>query len=263
MNSLYSQKYLEKSSKELSKSIEKLSSGFRINSAADDAAGMAIASRMTAQIRGMDMAKRNTQDGISMVQTAEGAMGVQVEQLQKARELAVQAANGTLSASDRTKLNTEASGLMSELNEIATDTQFNGNNLLDSGNTFKLQVGANSGETRDVETIDTKSATLGVDAIDLSTTASASTAIDTIDAALETIQSARADMGSYQNRLEQTISSLNVSISNATASRSRIRDTDYAKETAAMTKSQILAQAGIAMLTQANQMPQNILAMLK
>ena len=283
VTSLQAQNNLDKSSTALAKSLERLSSGQRINSASDDAAGMAIASRMTAQVRGMDMAKRNTQDGISLVQTAEGAMGVQVEQLQRTRELAVQASNGMLSEADRTKLNTEAVALMDELDEIAKGTNFNGNKLLDGSNdtaatAMKVQVGANAGETRDIVFVDTTAATLKVtgeafavgsvsatsaNKINLQSVTNASNAITTIDAALDTVQSGRSNMGAYQNRMEQTITNLDVSINNASASRGRIQDADFAKETADMTKNQILAQAGVAMLSQANQLPQNVLSLLR
>ena len=306
VTSLVAQNNLDKSSSDLAKSLERLSSGQRINSASDDAAGMAIASRMTAQIKGMDAAKRNTQDGISLTQTAEGAMGVQVEQLQRTRELAVQASNGMLSQSDRNKLNTEAVALMSELNEVATKTKFNGNELLSGSiGSVELQVGANQDEIRTVDLIDTKSDTLKVtgetftitgaagsevwttDAIDpstgnpyaptsagtdgstaanhinLQTQDNSQAAITTLDAALDTVQSGRSNMGAYQNRLEQTISNLDVSINNTTASRGRIQDADFAKETADMTKNQILSQAGVAMLSQANQLPQNVLSLIR
>jgi flagellin len=254
VTSLVAQNNLDKSSSNLAKSLERLSSGQRINSASDDAAGMAIASRMTAQIRGMDAAKRNTQDGISLVQTAEGAMGVQVEQLQRTRELAVQASNGMLSESDMNKLNTEAATAVT------------------------LQVGANQGETRDVQLVDTTAATLKVtgetfatgavgattaDKINLQSATNAQDAITTIDAALDTVQTGRSNMGAYQNRLEQTITNLNVSVNNQSASRGRIQDADFAKETAEMTKNQILQQAGVAMLSQANQLPQNVLSLLR
>lgn len=299
VTSLTAQNNLDKSSANLAKSLERLSSGQRINSAADDAAGMAIASRMTAQIKGMDAAKRNTQDGISLTQTAEGAMGVQVEQLQRTRELAVQASNGMLSQSDRNKLNTEAVALMSELDEVATKTTFNGNKLLDGTvASVELQVGANNGETRTMNLVDTTAATLNVQgetftdsgtvavpswdtdataAVETATTIAATTtgyinlqsqdnaqaALDVIDTALDTVQGGRSNMGAYQNRLEQTITNLDVSINNTSASRGRIQDADFAKETANMTKNQILSQAGVAMLSQANQLPQNVLTLIR
>jgi flagellin len=153
---------------------------------------------------------------------------------------------------------------MEELDEIATGTKFNGNNILNAATTFKVQVGANAGETRDITMVDTQAATLSVDTLDLATSvATASAAITAIDAALDTVQSGRSNMGAYQNRMEQTITNLDVSINNQTASRGRIQDADFAKETADMTKNQILAQAGVAMLSQANQLPQNVLSLLR
>jgi len=308
VTSLVAQNNLDKSSNNLAKSLERLSSGQRINSASDDAAGMAIASRMTAQIRGMDAAKRNTQDGISLTQTAEGAMGVQVEQLQRTRELAVQASNGMLSQSDRNKLNTEAVALMAELNEVAEKTKFNGNALLDGSIAdVVLQVGANTGETRTVTLVDTSTDKLlvqgetftvadqgtldvaddiwGTNAtggsvglthaafnstitttaghINLQTQLNAQEAITSLDTALDSVQTGRSNMGAYQNRLEQTITNLDVSINNTSASRGRIQDADFAMETANMTKNQILSQAGVAMLSQANSLPQSVLSLIK
>jgi len=281
ITSLIAQNNLDKSSGALAKSLERLSSGQRINSSSDDAAGMAIASRMTAQIRGMDAAKRNTQDGISLVQTAEGAMGVQVEQLQRTRELAVQASNGMLSQSDMNKLNTEAVALMSELNEVATKTKFNGNEILTSAaatTAVIIQVGANQGETRSIQLVDTTALSLKVQGetfgagavaatsankINLQSAGNAQNAITTLDEALDAVQTGRSNMGAYQNRLEQTITNLNVSVNNVSASRGRIQDADFAKETAEMTKNQILSQAGVAMLSQANQLPQNVLSLIR
>jgi flagellin len=264
VSSFMSRVNLENTSGKLADSVQKLSTGFRINSASDDAAGMAIATRMTSQIRGMEVAKRNTQDGISFTQTAESAMGVQMDQLQRARELAVQASNGSLSGTDRTKLSTESSALMAELNEVATKTEFNGNKLLDgSVTTVDFQVGANAGDTRTVALTDTKASTLGVDSLDLSTAAKATAAITSIDAAIDKISDGRSSLGSSQNRLESTIDNLNVSLTNSTASRSRIEDTDYAAEVANMTKQQILQQAGVAMMSQANSIPQSILSLLR
>jgi len=284
VTSLVAQNNLDRSSNALAKSLERLSSGQKINSASDDAAGMAIASRMTAQIRGMDQAKRNTQDGISLVQTAEGAMGVQVEQLQRTRELAVQASNGMLSQSDMNKINKEAVALMAELNEVATKTKFNGNEIMTTAaaaTAVVLQVGANTGETRDITLVDTTAATLKVqgeeqvlasgvaatataaDSINLQSATNAQAAITTLDAALDSVQTGRSNMGAYQNRLEQTITNLDVSINNTSSSRGRIQDADFAKETANMTKNQILAQAGVAMLSQANSLPQSVLSLLR
>lgn len=383
VTSIIARNNLDISSNALSTSIERLSSGQRINSSKDDAAGMAIASRMTSQIRGMEMAKRNTQDAISMTQTTEGALGTQVEQLQRMRELAVQAANGILGTDDRAKLDNEVQALTDEIDKIATSSSFNGNLLLshkesitplndtftpyqvfdldpntssiaamttsvaqapatpasfitidasfnavidtslitaahigtefsmtftatdtitgdvytqqkkfqvqstgdkdatgvysfeivDStfNNLVNFQVGADNGQNRSVEFVPTTSVDLGlIDStkpsmvrISLLTTADAMLTIDRIDEALKRINDERSNMGAYQNRLNQTISNLNASIENTSASKSRIEDTDFAMETANMTKNQILHQAGIAMLQQANSLPESVLALLK
>lgn len=373
VTSIIARNNLDSSSSELSTSIERLSSGQRINSSKDDAAGMAIASRMTSQIRGMQMAKRNTLDAISMTQTTEGALGTQVEQLQRIRELAVQASNGILGVEDRAKLDNEAQALMDEIDRIATASSFNGNLLLshkqninsaanntlaandifgqtgtvsafaiagtggneptgffsisgsdlvvdytkidhthigyeftidltgtygatpfaesrqfqvqstgekDSSGNYKyqlvdstfnnmvnFQVGADEGQRRMVEFVPTTTVDIGliVDGLrlTLSDVAGAQSAIGLADTALKGINDERANMGAYQNRLNQTISNLNSSIENTSASRSRIEDTDFAEETAIMTKNQILHQAGIAMLQQANSLPESVLSLLK
>ena len=376
VTSLVAQNNLSKASESLASNLERLSSGQRINSASDDAAGMAIASRMTSQITGMEMAKRNTQDAISMTQTAEGAMGVQVEQLQRVRELAVQASNGMLNATDRNKLENEADALIQELDKVATETNYNGNSLLAGEQDITFQVGADKGDTRTVALVDTRSSVLGTkgtvtassdgantfdantdanftvamataeqahksgtdfttnnnitmavdgtmtggnfssfevgdtgtitvyedkglateiatdmqitvtnnDAVagqfsveytdtagtgdalskmDISTAEGAMAAIEAVDNALDTVQTARSNMGTYQNRFEQVTDNLNSSIQNTSAARGRIQDTDFAKETADMTKNQILSQAGVSMLSQANQLPQNVLSLLR
>ena len=386
--SLNAQRNLESSSMNLNKSIERLSSGLRINSASDDAAGMAIASRMTAQVRGMEQASRNTNDAISLVQTAEGAMGEQIEMLQRIRELSVQSSNGILSDSDRTKLDNEAQALISEIDRVAKTTSFNGVNLLDGlssvsdGTGADFQIGSNAGETLKVETSNTtkvglnlnshnstgagvanadttaaaanghtivitsdiggssaattitidaeagrsvadkleasinaineKTTTTGVvalatgsgvelrtatgvtatltldgattdldeigvvdatagagamdnveTALSLTSQESAKTAILQIDAALDAIQSSRSDMGTYQNRFEATVSNLSQSSQQLSSSRSRIEDADFANETAKMTRNQIMSQAGVSMLSQANALPQNVLSLLR
>lgn len=372
VTSIIARNNLDASSNSLSTSIERLSSGQRINSSKDDAAGMAIASRMTSQIMGMQMAKRNTQDAISMTQTSEGALGTQVEQLQRIRELAVQAANGILGVGDRAKLDNEAQSLLDEIDRIATTTSFNGNLLLSDrdkvtsqttavgvfldepafladttfavtpapvsgtpwithtagnitvdltqlsaadigtkftlnasgtgnpatvqreyqvqstgdrdaagnnvfevvditdANTVNFQVGADHGQNRNVTFKSTTSVDLGlIDStkamirISLASTDDAGSTIARIDDALKYINDERSNMGAYQNRLGQTISNLNASIENTSASRSRIEDTDFAQETANMTKNQILHQAGIAMLQQANSLPESVLSLLK
>ena len=384
--SLNAQRNLESSSSNLNKSIERLSSGLRINSASDDAAGMAIASRMTSQVRGMEQASRNTSDAVSLTQTAEGAMGEQVEMLQRVRELAVQSSNGMLSASDRTKLDNEAQALISEIDRVAKTTSFNGVNLLDgasdisNGTGADFQIGSNAGQSLKVETenttkeglqlddynttgatgatvtnatdaetfyiesditgsavateisiaaqadaasktealidaINEKTSTTGVLAVagtagvelrtaegvtvsvdeddsgtaygtaagtaasdlglaaatmtasgnelDISSQDGAKTAILQIDDALDTIQSARSEMGTYQNRLEATTSNLSTQIQGVSGAKSRIEDADFASETAKMTRNQIMSQAGVSMLSQANALPQNVLSLLR
>ena len=374
VTSIIARNNLDSSSSELSTSIERLSSGQRINSSKDDAAGMAIASRMTSQIRGMKMAKRNTLDAISMTQTTEGALGTQVEQLQRIRELAVQASNGILGVNDRSKLDNEAQALIDEIDRIATASSFNGNLLLShkgninsaannsleaidifgssgtisafsitgssanspvglfttAGNTISIdytlitdtmignsysvdvagtdsvdgaqsftrkyqvqstgekdangvygyqlvdstynnmvnfQVGSDEGQRRTVEFVPTTTVDLGliseIGRLTLADVSGAQKAIGLVDAALIAINNERSNMGAYQNRLGQTISNLNSSIENTSASRSRIEDTDFAEETAIMTKNQTLHQAGIAMLQQANSLPESVLSLLK
>jgi flagellin len=251
-----------------SKSIEKLSSGLRINRAGDDAAGLAISEKMRGQIRGLDMAAKNSQDGISMIQTAEGALNETHSILQRMRELSVQSANDTNTADDRAELQLEVDDLILEIDRIATTTQFNGQNLLDTtgGNAgvFTFQIGANDSQTLDVTFADMQSAALGVDAIDIGTDSATSTAaIATIDDAIKLVSDERAQMGAKQNRLEHTINNLNTSSENLTAAESRIRDVDMAKEMMDSTKNGILAQAAQAMLAQANQQPQGVLQLLR
>lgn len=251
-----------------SKSIEKLSSGLRINRAGDDAAGLAISEKMRGQIRGLDMASKNSQDGISMIQTAEGALNETHSILQRMRELAVQSANDTNTVDDRAEIQLEVDDLALEIDRIATTTQFNGQNLLDTtGGTagvFTLQIGANTLQTLDVTFADMQAAALGVDAIDVGTDSATSTAaIATIDAAIKLVSDERSQMGAKQNRLEHTINNLNTSSENLSAAESRIRDVDMAKEMMNQTKNSILAQAAQAMLAQANQQPQGVLQLLR
>ena len=268
--SLTAQRNLNTSSAAQSVALQRLSSGLRINSAKDDAAGLAISERMTSQIRGLNQAARNASDAISLAQTAEGALGSIGNNLQRMRELAVQAANGTNSASDRTALKAEADMLAAEVTRIATQSNFNGIALLD-GNfaATDFQVGADKGETIEVAAIaDMKATNLGtaalkVSAVDISTAAGAEDGIEALDAALTTVNSARASLGAVQNRFESVISSLQTASESMSASRSRIMDADFAAETASLTRGQILQQAGIAILSQANSAPQNVLALLR
>ena len=265
--SLNTVRVLDKSQGDLQKSMERLSSGKRINHARDDAAGMAIASGMTAQIKGMNQAVRNTNDGISLVQTADGAMEGIADKLQRIRELAVQAANGTYSDDDRSALNVEAAALVNEIDRVATSVEFNGNALLDGSYSGTIQSGDDNGDTITIATIDTM--TTGADGLNLdsvavvSTTSKAASTIAVIDTALTTVNTARAELGSTQNRFEATIADLKNNAENLSAARSRIEDADFAAETAKLAKNQILQQAGMAMLSQANQLPQQVLKLLQ
>jgi flagellin len=246
-----------------SKSMEKLSSGFRINRAGDDAAGLAISEKMRGQIRGLKQASRNAQDGISLIQTAEGALNETHSILQRMRELAVQSATDTNTDEDRAELQKEVAALIEEIDRIATDTEFNTQALLDGTFTGKVvHIGANDGQVMDVEIDDMRATALGVNAVDLSTQAGADDAIATIDSAIEDVSAQRSDLGALQNRLEHTISNLGTSAENLQAAESRIRDLDMAEEIMAFTKNNILQQAATAMLAQANMAPQSVLQLL-
>jgi flagellin len=257
--SLNAQRNLSTSQSSLATSMERLSSGLRINSAKDDAAGLAIADRMNAQIRGTNVAIRNANDGISLAQTAEGAMATMTDALQRMRELAVQAQNGSNGTGDRANLDTEYQQLSAEITRIATQTKFNGTAIVGaSAGAQVFQVGANNGDTLTVTT--TQVATVQGD---LTTAANASTALAAIDAQLDVITTDRATYGAAINRFGFAISNLSITGENQTAARGRIMDADFAAETANLSRSQILQQAGTAMVAQANQMPQSVLALLK
>jgi flagellin len=243
-------------------SLERLSSGLRINRAADDAAGLAISEKLRAQSNGLNQATSNAQDGISLIQTAEGALNETHSILQRMRQLTVQAGNDTNGSEERTNIATELTALKDELDRISDTTQFNKQDLLKGSFSATLQVGANSGQTMDVAINASDSATLGVDALDVSDAAAVATSLDAIDDAISTVSTDRAGLGALQNRLQHTINSLSVAAENAAASESRIRDTDMAKEMTSFTRSQILQQAGVSMLAQANQAPQSVLKLL-
>ena len=262
--SLNAQRFLGQSQGLLSKSLSRLSSGLRINSSADDAAGLAISNRMTAQIRGLNQAVRNANDGISLVQTAEGALVETTNVLQRIRELAVQAINDTNSQNDRSNLNAEVSALNDELNRIANNTEFNSTTLLngDYSTTKVFQVGANKDQTVGLTIKSVTSTRLGTTALTVMTASSAGNALAVIDNALNSISEIRAGLGAMQNRFSSTVSNLQNVAENLSASRSRILDADFANETAEMTKAQILIQSGTAMLAQANQLPQQVLSLL-
>ncbi|MDQ0161927.1 flagellin Hag [Aeribacillus alveayuensis] len=249
-----------------SKSMEKLSSGLRINRAGDDAAGLAISEKMRGQIRGLEQASRNAQDGISLIQTAEGALNETHAILQRMRELAVQASNDTYTTSDRQKIRDEVSQLYKEVNRIASQTEFNTKKLINSGVTLKFHVGANSNQTIQLSINKMDASTLlgvGASSIALTSQTGAETFIQAVNSAINKVSKERANLGAYQNRLEYTINNLGTSSENLTAAESRIRDVDMAKEMMAFTKNNILAQAAQAMLAQANQQPQGVLQLLR
>ncbi len=277
--SLNAQRNLGMSQSSLTTSMQRLSSGLRVNSAKDDAAGLAIAERMNAQVRGMNVAARNANDGISLAQTAEGALGKVSDSLQRMRELAVQSRNATNTDADKDSLDKEFAELAKEIQRVLGGTTFNGKNILgaDAGSQA-FQVGANTTSDDTIEitttqlTADSSITTVaGTDntgagraKIDSSADSTAiGTVIDDIDAALDTINSERATMGASQNRFDAVISALQTSIENQSAARSRIMDADFASETANLSRAQILQQAGNAMVAQANQLPQQVLALLR
>lgn len=270
--SLNAQRNLGKSQLELNTSMQRLSSGLRINSAKDDAAGLAISDRMTSQIRGLNQAARNANDGISLAQTAEGALQETTNLLQRMREIAVQAANDTNTAQDRASLDAEFKQLQAEIDRIANNTQFNGQNVLDGtfdpangGTEAIFHVGANENQTISVTIGQADATTLGVAAgtINVLDRASSNAAIGVIDSAIGDIDTIRGDLGAIQSRMESTIANLNNVSENLSASRSRILDADVAMETSAMTRANILQQAGVSVLAQANQQPQLALSLLQ
>jgi flagellin len=257
--SLNSQRALNASQSSLATSMARLSSGLRVNSARDDAAGLAIADRMNAQIRGINVAIRNANDGISLAQTAEGALSTVTDALQRMRELAVQAQNGSNGTSDRANLDTEYQQLSQEITRIAAQTKFNGIAIIGGGAGAQVfQVGANNGDTLTVTT--TAVTTV---AGDLTSAANASTAVAALDAKLDVITSNRATYGAAMSRFGMAISNLGIAGENQSAARSRIMDADFAAETANLSRAQILQQAGTAMVAQANQQPQLVLNLLR
>jgi flagellin len=254
---------------QMAKSLEKLSSGFRINRAADDAAGLAISEGLRSQVGGLKVAVRNAQDGVSVVQTAEGALTEVHAILQRVRDLTVQAGNDSNNAAARTNIKTEITSLADELTRIGASTNFNGTKLLDgSATALTFQVGASNVAAESQVVVNLGSA--DVDAIgtaiaglDVSTAATALASIGTVDTNIGTVSTERAKLGAVQNRFEHTINSLNVAVENLSASESRIRDTDMAQEMTAFTRAQVLSQAGTAMLAQANQSSQGVLQLLR
>jgi flagellin len=265
VSALNAQRQLLSSGSSLDTSFKRLSSGFRINSAADDAAGLQISNRLSSQINGLNQAISNANDGISLAQTAEGAMEEITNSLQRIRTLAVQSQNGINSSGDRTALQKEVSALQTEIDRIKDTTQFGGVDLLKGSFSANFLVGANAGQNILVKMsradgFGTKG--LGIDTLSIKTVANASRALTQIDSAIKTIDSARADLGAIQNRFQSTIRNLSNIVENVSAARSRIRDTDFAKETAELTRAQILQQASTTILSQANTRPQTALSLL-
>lgn len=243
-------------------SMGKLSSGLRINQAGDDAAGLAVSEKMRAQIRGMEQAERNVQDGISLVQTAEGALEEAGNIAQRMRELTVQAGNDTLDASDRSKISEELSQLGKEMAKIASETKFNGTTLFSGATTFTIQAGANT-ETREIVTTDLSLVASSIATLTVTSNSFAQAATSLIDQALTSINSGRATMGAMQNRLEATSANLTTSTENLTAAESRIRDVDIAKEMMNLSKLNLLTQASQAMMAQAKSQPEGVMQLLR
>jgi flagellin len=284
VNASIAQNALVRNERQMNTAMERLSTGQRINSAADDAAGLAISSRMTSQIRGLDVGIRNANDAISMISTADGALIEVTNMLQRMRELALQASNGTTTSADREYLNSEYANLLTEIDRIADNTQWNGGNILDgqangASATVKFQVGANGGQTVAVNfgnmtqgVVASVSGAMGALASSASTigaTTSASAistgaaAVTQLDSAITSVNSQRATFGAAMNQLTYAVDNLSNVKVNAEAARSRVLDTDYAKETSELARTQIIQQAGTAMLAQANQLPQTVLSLLQ
>ncbi|HEX6886351.1 MAG TPA: flagellin [Planctomycetota bacterium] len=261
--SLSAQTNLSEVSSRLGGNFSRLSSGLRIAAAADDAAGLGISERMRAQVRSLHQAGRNANDGISLVQTAEGTLNELNGNLVRMRELAIQASNGTLNTGDRAVIDVEFQALIAEIDRVANQATFNGINLFDgSTTTLTFQVGTESGESIDVTLEDLSSATLGL-AIDVTNATNAQAALDVIDSAVDTVSNLRGDLGAAQNRMTSTVRSIANAAENLSAAESRIRDVDVAAETADLTRNSILQQAAVSVLAQANVQPQIALSLLQ
>ena len=275
MSSLYADRVLGISNDSVMKNMEKLSSGERINRAGDDASGLAVSEKMRSQIRGLNQASKNIQNGVSFIQTTEGYLNETTDILQRVRELAVQSANGIYSDEDRMQIQVEVSQLVAEVDRIASQAQFNGMNMLtgrfsqDGEGIMQFQIGANVDQntrvfigTMTATSLGLKGAQGGEEQISISTPDEANMTLATIDEALKNVTKQRADLGAYQNRFEMAAKGINIAAENTQAAESRIRDTDMASEMVNFTKNQILTQSGAAMLAQANSQSQNVLALL-
>ena len=276
MSSLYANRTLGVSNDQLMGNIEKLSSGQRINKAGDDASGLAVSEKMRSQIRGLNQANRNIQNGVSFIQATEGYLQETTDILQRIRELAVQSANGIYSDEDRQQIQVEVSQLVAEVDRIASQAQFNGMNMLtgsfaqNSDRIMQFQVGANVDQNERVyigtitaQSLGLKGAQGSEEGIGIATPDTANMAIATVDEALKSVSKQRADLGAYQNRFEMAANGVNIAAENLQAAESRIRDTDMASEMVEYTKNQILTQSGTAMLAQANSQSQNVLALMR
>lgn len=263
--SLTAQRNMNVSQRNMNTAMQRLSSGLRVNSAKDDAAGLSIATKMDSQVRGMNAAIRNANDGVSYAQTADGALATAVEALQRMRELAVQGMNGTNASEDWTNLDKEFQQLAKEVTRLSTDTTFNGTAILSSSSAdVTIQVGADKDQTIAISKTDLNTISKTIDGTGkVSDATESGKALDLIDKALEDVNSLRSDLGASQNRLTSAISNLEISVENQSAAKSRIMDADFATETANMTRGQILQQAGTAMLAQAKALPQNVLSLLQ
>jgi len=275
VNSLTAQRNAINTQNSLATSMQRLSSGLRVNSAKDDAAGLAVAERMNTQVRGMNVAIRNANDGISLAQTAEGGLAVMSDMMQRMRELAVQSINSTNTSADIAALNQEFTQLRDEVNRTMSAVQFNGTSLFTTTTDFAFQVGANSGQTITVGSaaMNINAATGGMSGVtqgtgvasglNVTTNSANAAVLSALDTALATVNSTRATLGAVQSRFENTVNFLRTSVENQSAARGRIMDADFAAETANLSRSQILQQAGTAMIAQANQLPQGVLALLR
>ena len=262
VSALNAARTLNTTTKSLNQTLERLSSGLRINRAKDDAAGLAIAEGFRSVVLGTQVAQRNSQDGVSLVQTAEGALSETTNILQRIRELAVQSANGTQSAKNRIAMNDEVVQLLAQIDDIAQDTEFNGIRVLSSSQTVTLQAGAQQGQTLLLAVRGASTRDLGISNVNISSVAGAVAALSTLDTAIQSVSSLRATFGAFQNRLEFTINTLAIQEENSAAAQSAIRDADIARETISFTRNQILVSAGTTVLAQANVLPQTALTLL-
>jgi flagellin len=265
VSSMNAQRSLFNSGQALSTSFERLSSGFRINRASDDAAGLQISDRLTTQVQGLNQAVRNANDAISLAQTAEGALGEVTDSLQRIRVLAVQSQNGINTSADRLALQKEVSALKTEISRISTDSQFAGVEILNGSFSAAFLVGANGGQTISINLSRTGgygASGLSIGSLTVASIAESSAALTSIDSAISTVGGVRADLGALQNRFQSTVRNLSNVAENIAGARSRIRDTDFASETAELTKNQIVQQASLSVLSQANQRPQAALSLL-